>query len=218
MTDRMKECCIDTHHDVSNLEAALAYAIGEEKSRECVERLLLRYGSFTTIYSVGEDELCRVGGISKNAALLIKLIAYINSRRVTDSFELGVCHDELSLRKYIASLFLGLSVETVYVILLDDEDRVISAEHVSEGTVNASDIVPRKILEHARRKRSKRIILAHNHPQGSVTPSKDDVMTTGRLTMLFSTVGVRLVAHYIVADGEVGRIEANAVYNPDYKG
>ena len=214
MTDKM----IDTSRDSSALEMALAYAIGDEKSRECVEKLLLRYGSFATIYSVSADEICRVSGISKNAALLIKLIAYVNSRRVSDSFELGVHHDELSLRKYIASLFLGLTVETVYVILLDEADRVISAEHVSEGTVNSSDIVPRKVLEHARRKKSKRIILAHNHPQGSVIPSKDDAMTTGRLAMLFSTVGVRLVAHYIVADGEVGRIEADAVYNPDYKG
>ena len=68
------------------------------------------------------------------------------------------------------------------------------------------------------KKKAKKIILAHNHPKGTKTPSKDDVMTTGRLFNLFATVGVRLVCHYIVADGEVDRIETEMLYNPDYRG
>ena len=152
-----------------------------------------------------------------NAALLIKLMAYLNSRRVIDSFAFGEEHDELELREYIGALFLGLSVETVYAILLDDKDRVIHTELINEGTVNTSDIVPRKILECARRKKTKKIILAHNHPKGGIEPSGDDILTTGRLTSLFSTVGVQLCAHYIVADGDVGVIEADMLYDPSHK-
>ncbi len=202
----------------SSFEKVLAYSIGEEKSRECTARLLERYGSLATVFSENEDEICRVGGVSMSAALLIKLIAYTHSRRVIEKFALGKEHTELELREFIAALFLGASVETVYAILLDDAGGVISAERISDGTVNASDIIPRKILECANKKKSKRIILAHNHPKGSKTPSKDDVMTTGRIFNLFATVGVRLVAHYIVADGDVGRIEADMLYDPDYKG
>ena len=202
----------------SSFEQILSYSIGEEKSRECVEKLLDRYGSFSTVFSEEVEDICRIGGIGKNTALLIKLIAYANSRRVTDAFRFGVEHTEIELREYIAALFLGASVESVYVLLLDDMNRVIATEHVSDGTVNASDIVPRKILDFARRRKSKRIILAHNHPKGGATPSKDDIMTTGRLFNLFATVGVRLCAHYIVADGEVGRVEMDMLYNPDHKG
>lgn len=203
---------------ITSFERALAYALGENGSRECVEKLLGRYGSFATVFSAGCDELCYVGGINTSAALLIKLMAYVNSRRVTEKFTFGIEHDELELRDYIRALFLGLSVERVYALLLDDRDRVIATAYISDGTANASDIVPRKVLECAKRKNSKKIILAHNHPKGSTTPSKDDIMTTGRLFNLFATVGVRLVAHYIVADGEVERIDANMLYNPDYKG
>lgn len=202
----------------SSMEKLLAFSLGEEKSRECIDKLLDRYGSLSIAFSENEEELCRVLGISMNAALLIKLVAYVNGRRVTDSFRYGEEHTELETRELIASLFSGASVETVYAILLDDKGRIISAEHISEGTVNASDVVPRKILDIARRKRSKSVILAHNHPKGATSPSKDDVMTTGRLFNLFASVGVRLVAHYIVADGEVGRIDADMLYNPDYKG
>lgn len=204
--------------DNTSFERALAYALGEQESRECVEKLLNRYGSFATVFSASTEELCYVGGINTGAALLIKLMAYVNSRRVTESFAFGEEHNELELREYIRALFLGISVERVYALLLDHKDRVIATAHISDGTVNASDIVPRKVLECAKRKSSNKIILAHNHPKGSITPSKDDIMTTGRLFNLFATVGVRLVAHYIVADGEVERIDANMLYNPDYKG
>lgn len=212
---------IDDLHAIleeSSLVKLLATSVGEGKARECTERLLARYGSLATVFSEHVDDIASVGGINKNAALLIKLVAYVNSRRVTDGFRFGVAHSEEELCEYLSALFLGASFETVYAILLDDKNRVISTEFIGEGTVNASDVVPRKILECAKRRGSKRIILAHNHPKGSATPSRDDIMTTGRLFELFATVGVRLVAHYIVADGEVGRVEADMLYDPDYRG
>ena len=201
-----------------SFERILAYSVGEEKAAECADRLIRRYGSLATVLSENEDEIARVGGFNTSTALLVKLIAYLNSRRVTDAFDPSDYHDEISLRAYISALFLGASVETVYAILLDDNGKVISAEFISEGTVNASDVIPRKILECARKKRSKNVILAHNHPKGSTEPSNDDIMTTGRLFTLFASVGVRLRAHYIVADGEIGVIDADMVYDANYKG
>ena len=198
------------------LEKILSYSIGDEKSRECVDRLLENYGSLATVFSEREEELCRVGNINMNTALLIKLVAYVNSRRVTSSLEMKRAYTELELREYLCAIFLGLSVETVYALMLDDEDRIIAVEHISDGTVNSSDILPRKVLECAKRRKSTRIILAHNHPKGTSKPSKEDVMTTGRLMNVFGTVGVKLVAHYVVADGEIERIEKEILYNPDY--
>ena len=200
----------------TSFERALAFSIGDEKSRECTARLLERYGSIATVFSEREEEICRIGGVNMSTALLIKLIAYVHARRVAERFELGKKHSELELREFISSLFLGSSVETVYVILLDDNSGVISAERISEGTVNTSDVIPRKILECANKRKAKRLILAHNHPKGTKIPSKDDVMTTGRLFNLLATMGIRLVAHYIVADGEIERIEADMLYNPDF--
>ena len=202
----------------SSFERALAASIGEVKGKECVRRLLGRYGSVASIMSGSIDDICKFGKINVNTALLIKLIGYVNSRRVTDAFEMNKAYTEIELREYLAALFLGASVETVYALFLDDANRIIGVEHISEGTINTSDIVPRKLLELAKKKNSKRLIVAHNHPNGRAVPSKDDVMTTGRLVNVFGTVGVRIAGHYIVADGEVARIESEMLYNPDYNG
>ena len=202
----------------SAFESLLAFYTDAEKAHECTVKLIEKYGSFSTVLSENEDELCRVGNINKNTATLIKLVAYLNSRRVTERFETGKEYSELDLRELIGALFLGSTVETVYLILFDDKDKLISWEYMGEGTVGKSDVYPRKLLECAVKKKAKKIVLAHNHPKGNVTPSTDDVMTTGRLFNIFSSVGVRLSAHYIVADGKVGRIEADMLYNPDFKG
>ena len=191
----------------SAFERALSVSLGDEKAKECAERLLTRYGSLATLLSATEEEIAEVGCVSMNTALLVKLIGYVNSRRVTDKFELGRTHNELELREYLAALFLGASVETIYVLLFDAKGRTVAVEHVSCGTVNASDVVPRKVLELAKKKNATSVVLAHNHPKGSATASADDIVTTGRLAGVFASVGVRLLAHYIVADGEIARID-----------
>ena len=218
MDNKEIDAILTTSEDKSAFERILAYSVGEQKAAECAERLIGRYGSLSTVLSECVDEIARVGDFNTSTALLVKLIAYLNSRRITDSFDPTAQSDEISLRSYVSALFLGLSVETVYAILLDNNGRVISAEFISEGTVNSSDVIPRKILECARKKKSKNVILAHNHPKGSTEPSKDDIMTTGRLFTLFASVGVRLRAHYIVADGDINVIDADMVYDPSYKG
>ena len=193
----------------SAFERALAISIGDEKAHECADRLLTRYGSLATVLSEDAEEIARVGEVSMNTALLIKLMGYVNSRRVTDKFELGRAHDELELREYLSALFLGESVETVYAFLLDGRGRTLSVEHISNGTVNSSDVVPRKVLELAKKKKATSVILAHNHPKGSATASGDDIVTTGRLAGVFAGVGVRLIAHYIIADGDIARVDAS---------
>lgn len=204
----------DNGYTGCSFERALAYAIGEEKAAASTDRLLTSYGSISTVFSARPEELCYVGDLNRNAVLLVKLMAYLNARRVTDSFTFCTEHTELELRDYIAALFLGSSVETVYALLLDEQNRVIFTEHISDGTVSSSDVVPRKILECLRRRGAKRVILAHNHPKGNAEASGDDLSTTGKLYVLFASVGVRLVAHYIVADGDVVRLDADELCNP----
>lgn len=197
----------------SAFEKALSCSVGDEKAKDCTDRLLNRYGALATVVSEETEEIANVGNVGINTALLIKLIGYVNSRRVTEKLELGRTHSELEIREHLAALFLGASVETVYALLLDGKGRTVSVEHVSNGTVNSSDVVPRKVLELVKKKKATSVILAHNHPMGSAVASSDDIVTTGRLTGVFATLGVRLIAHYIVADGEISKIDTSVYGN-----
>lgn len=202
----------------SALVRVLEFSLGEAGAKECERRILHKYGTLSTALSENEEELCRVCGISMNNALLIKLLAYVNSRRVIDSFRYGEDHTELEIRELLSALFLGASLEEIYLISLDGQGRITSVEYIGEGTVNASDVFPRKLLECALKKKAKGVILAHNHPKGNTSPSKDDLFVTGKMFNVFASAGIRLCAHYIVGDGKVGKIESDMFYNPDFHG
>ena len=201
------EPAIYCYSDENPLEALLSVVLGKEKSVTASRALLVKYGRFSTILSETEEELCKSGGFSMNAAVFLKLVGYLNSRRVTDSVAIGKEHGIDKIVEYIRALYIGVSLETVYMLSIDDKLRFLGCDFMGEGTVGASDIYPRKLLETAIKKKAKLVMLAHNHPKGNAIPSKDDNIAMRRLKGVFNGAGIELGAHYIVADGRIGKIE-----------
>lgn len=178
--------------------------LGDDKATRACDSLFRRYGRLSTILSEDTEEIMRVGGIGMSTALFIKLIGYLHSRRITDLFELGKTYSSDEIEEYLKGIYVGLSRETVYVLSFDSKGRLTGSDFVGEGTVGASDVYPRKLLETAIRARASSVILAHNHPMGCVKPSKDDAFAMVKFSELFRGAGIKLLGHYIVADGEIG--------------
>lgn len=187
------------------LERLLTSILGDEKKAvEASDALLGRYGRLATILSEDAEEISRVGGISLSTALFIKLIGYLHSRRITETFKTGRAYSTREISEYVKALYVGLSKESVYILSFDSANRFLSCDLVGEGTVSTSDVYPRRLIETAIRAKAKSVILSHNHPMGAVTPSKEDTYSMRRFADLFNSAGIRLAAHYIVADGEIG--------------
>ena len=70
---------------------------------------------------------------------------------------------------------------------------------LAEGTVNSSEITPRKAIEAAIYSSAASVSLAHNHPFGTTKASSDDIDLTKHFISLFATCDIRLLDHYIVA-------------------
>ena len=90
--------------------------------------------------------------------------------------------------------------EEVWVALLDTQNRMVAWERASRGTVNASAVYPREILELALRHKAASIILVHNHPGGNPSPSAGDIEITRQLELSAKAIGMRLLDHVIVTD------------------
>lgn len=183
-------------------EQLMSVALGDKSADACAS-LLKRYGNLSAILSEDVDKICSVGRIGMNAALFIKLIGYIHSRRVTDEFKLGRSYGSSEIQELVKALYVGLSKETVYMLSFDAKDRLIGCDFMGEGTVSASDLYPRRLLEIAVKLKAVSVSLAHNHPLGTVDPSKDDIVAMRLLNDLFRETGMKLSAHYIVADDAI---------------
>ena len=183
---------------ISELLCKLLVPVIKEGSQECVCELIKKYGTVSNVFCT--DAYVLSAEVGDNAALAIKLYAYLYGRSVTDSFVFGERTSRASVAAYFQGLYAGASVETVYVMLLDSEKRSISCEYVGEGTVNTSEILPRKIISQAMSAGASSVIIAHNHPLGIAEPSEDDVQLTASLATALSLVGKRLEYHVVVAD------------------
>jgi DNA repair protein RadC len=174
----------------------LSYCEGkgaEQTARAVLSRYLTVENSFTA--SVGElKEIC-----GEKCTAYLKLLAYVISRRETDKFKLGRSHNKREISDYLKALFLGESVEKIYLISFDGEGRTIAVNMLAEGTVNSSEITPRKAIETAIYASAASVSLAHNHPFGTTKPSSDDLALTKHFASLFATCDIGLSDHYIVA-------------------
>ena len=92
--------------------------------------------------------------------------------------------------------------EHFVLLTLDGADRLIDRHIISIGTVNASMIHPRDIFSQALADNAASIIVAHNHPGGSLEPSVADVEVTRRVRDAGELLGVSLQSHVIITKDE----------------
>lgn len=88
--------------------------------------------------------------------------------------------------------------EHFVVFFLDTQNQEIKRELISIGTLNSSLIHPREVFEPAIKHLASHIILAHNHPSGSLEPSNEDLSVTKRLTDAGRLLGIEVLDHVIV--------------------
>lgn len=89
--------------------------------------------------------------------------------------------------------------EVFVVFCLNTKNKIISREIVSIGTLNSSVIHPREVFRTAISRNANSVIVAHNHPSGSIEPSKEDKEITERLREAGDIMGIKVLDHVIVA-------------------
>jgi DNA repair protein RadC len=89
-------------------------------------------------------------------------------------------------------------------MLLDGKNRISGIHTVSQGSLNQSIVHPRETFKAAILANSAGIIVAHNHPTGDLTPSREDLEITRRLKEAGELLGIRVLDHVII-DTETGK-------------
>ena len=109
--------------------------------------------------------------------------------------------------EYFKALFKGRHIEYCYMACLSPRGRLTKLVHLSKGTLDSSVVYVRDIAKAAMEAGSKNVILAHNHPAGTLRPSWEDIDLTRRAEEALKILDIRLEEHYIVTSkGCVGII------------
>ena len=98
---------------------------------------------------------------------------------------------------------LGEDREVFAVATLNTKNVITAVQVVTMGTLDASLVHPRETFRLAVHNNASSIIVAHNHPSGDPTPSREDRQVTTRLTDAGKLLGIDVLDHIIVGDTAV---------------
>ncbi len=86
-------------------------------------------------------------------------------------------------------------------LCLDTKNQVIRQDTISIGSLNANIVHPREVFRTALIQSAAHIIVAHNHPSGDPTPSREDIDITKKLVETGKIMGIDVLDHVIIGDG-----------------
>lgn len=140
------------------------------------------------------EELKKIEGMGLAKATLISAALELARRRIRpEGLRISFPADELPLIRHYADR----KQEHFICISINGANEVMQTRVVSVGLVNKTQVHPREVFADPIMDRASGIIVAHNHPAGGLTPSKEDIEITKQLKAAGETLGIRLLDHII---------------------
>jgi len=140
------------------------------------------------------EELKKIEGVGIAKATLIAAALEFSRRRIRpEGLRISFPADILPLIRH----FSDRKQEHFICVSINGANEVIKSRVVSVGLVNKTQVHPREVFADPITDRASAIIVAHNHPVGSLTPSNEDIEITKQLKSAGETLGIKLLDHII---------------------
>lgn len=164
-------------------------------------------GGLIRLLGAPEARIARLLGAKAAAAL-----ARVNevNRRVLEAplRERALLNSWGALVDYAKRVFAGRATEQARCLYLDKKNRLIADEVIGEGTVDHAPVYVREVIARALNHGACAIIMAHNHPSGDATPSREDVAMTVQVRDAARLFNIVLHDHIVVGGHDVVSLRA----------
>jgi len=107
-----------------------------------------------------------------------------------------------AVKQYLQLQLAHKNHEVFAVLFLDSQNRMLAMEELFRGTLSQTSVYPREVVMRALHHQATAVVLSHNHPSGSVQPSRADEHLTQTLKASLALVDVRVLDHIIVSQGQ----------------
>lgn len=184
----------------------LAILIGsgnaEESAVELMKKVLASCNdSIAELSKLNVDDLCSFKGIGPAKAITIIAACELWKRRKEDDRdEHMIVRSSQDVYDYLYPMLCDLTIEECHVLLLNNMNRVIDSVKVGSGGYTGTMVDIRYVLREALMKRATGLILCHNHPSGSLKPSKEDDKLTRSIASACMIMNIRFLDHIIFTD------------------
>lgn len=202
LRDRFLAKGLDGFSDTEILELLLSFGTPRSDCKEPARMLLAKYGSFAKVLEAPIASLREVKGVGPKNGFALHFVHAVASHYLKERLHgKRYLHSSKEVADFLVHSMRGLKKEVLTVIFLDSSHAIIDSEIVAEGTLNVNTVYPREIIKRALEFHAAALIIAHNHPSGSLQPSTQDIKLTKTLALLCRYMQIQLLDHLIIGDG-----------------
>lgn len=203
MRERILKSGLASLQDHEILEYLLFAFIPRKNTNDIAHTLISKFGTFAGVLNADVTALLEVDGMTKNAAVFLASLpdvfrVYLKN---VDDQKLNLSGRGV-IRKYLGSELYGRQVEQVVAVALDAKDQFIAQESIAYGDGASVTVSVRDIVNFAIKHKAVNVVIAHNHPSGTVAPSQADIDLTADAYATLEAIGVTLEDHYIFSGSD----------------
>ncbi|MES2251758.1 MAG: DNA repair protein RadC [Pseudomonadota bacterium] len=190
--------------DAELLALLLRTGVAGKNVLQLAQQLLERFGGLSGLLHTAPDDLKAVkgmGGSAKRSELTAVL--ELARRAMGERLKERTVFDSPEAVKQYLQMHIGSRPHEVFAVLfLDVQHRLLTLEELFRGTLTQTSVYPREVVTRALHHQAAAVVLAHNHPSGSIEPSRADESLTQTLRAALALVDVRVLDHVIVSPGQ----------------
>ena len=185
--------------DYEILELVLGTVIRRTDTKPLAKELLNKFGTLRGAIDAQDEELLTLKGFGPSLLSHWILLRELFSRYLESGTQKKKRISSPAEVAEMARIRLGRKEkEEFWAAFLDNQNRLISWERISTGTVNTTMIYPRELMEQALQRKASSLVIVHNHPGGNLTPSSPDIEITRHIAKAGRILGIRLLDHLII--------------------
>ena len=193
-------------HVLSNAELLAILIRTGTPGRSAVDigrELLHKFKSLRSMNGVDVSEFKKILGLKDAKIAQIKAAIELGRRMISEEKALtGSVKSSSDVADFLMPVMRDLKKECFKLLLLNKQNVVTDVVDIDQGTVDKANPYIRDILHFAIQYHAPAMIVAHNHPSGSVEPSEQDKILTRDLMIAASAMDMRVFDHIIIGDDQ----------------
>jgi DNA repair protein RadC len=147
-------------------------------------------------------DLCQYNGVGPAKAITILAACELGKRRQAETpEERPDLSTATKVYNYLHPTMQDLDVEEFWILLLNQNHRLIKKVRIAHGGISEVSVDVRIVVREALLSNATIVVAAHNHPSGSLKPSRQDDALTVSLKQACNLMRLHFMDHIILVDG-----------------
>jgi DNA repair protein RadC len=169
---------------------------------QLAQELLDGFDGLAGLLHATADDLKRIKGLGPAKRAELVAVLELARRALAEQLrERAALDTPQAVKDYLQLHLAHKKHESFAVLFLDNQHKLLALEELFRGTLAQTSVYPREVVLRALNHHAAAVVLAHNHPSGTVLPSRADEALTQALKAALALVDVRVLDHVIVAPG-----------------